>query len=121
MAQPWNGALLIIETALGTVLIVYVIAALFGDRAMTLRRVFTAAWARALLILLLMAVTYAPCFAVHLATHKIAIGLPMPLVYAIMAFDGLFIGLFAALVGSATFVGYASDAERRVALARHGL
>jgi hypothetical protein len=121
MAQPWNGALLIIETALGTALTVYIIAALFGDRAMTLRRVFTAAWGRALLIVLLMAVTYGPCFAVHLATHKLALGLPLPLVIAIMTFDGLFIGLFAALVGSAMFVGYASDAERRIALARHGL
>lgn len=121
MAQPWNAVLLIAETALAMALTAYVVAALFGDRAMTLRRVFTAGWGRALLILLLMAMCYAPCFALHLATHKLALGLPVPLVCALMAFDGPFIGLFSALVGSAMFAGYASDAERGVALARQGL
>ena len=87
-------------------LFVYLAGALLGDRAATLRWSFTAGWPRAFFMTLLLALTFGPCQLLHMANHKLAIGSPAPAVWAVMAFDGLFVALFAALVGSALYVGY---------------
>lgn len=97
-----------ISFILQTGLTLYVVGALFGDRAMTLRRSFTDRFPTAIIMTLTMLAAFAPCQALHMLNHKIAIGGPTPLVWAMMAFDSLWIGLFAALVGSAMYAGYKS-------------
>lgn len=85
---------------------VYMVGAVLGDDRATLRWTLTAAWPRALFMTLLLAAAFAPCQMLHIANHKLAIGAAEPAVWALMLFDGVFVGLFAALVGSASFVGY---------------
>ena len=53
----------------------------------------------------LAATAFGPAQALHMANHKLAMGQPLATVWALMAFDALWVGLFAALVGSAVFVG----------------
>ncbi|MBW8841790.1 MAG: hypothetical protein JF608_08275 [Sphingomonadales bacterium] len=60
----------------------------------------------ALIVTLLVVLTFAPAQGIHLANHKLAFGRPAAVVWALMTFDALWIGFFAALVGSALFVGY---------------
>ena len=89
------------------VLSVYLVGALLGDRTATLRWSMGQGWPRALFVTLLLALTFASCQALHMAIHKIAIGSPDAIVWAMMMiWDSLFVGLFAALVGSAIVVGY---------------
>ena len=59
----------------------------------------------AVVISLLATLAFAPSQALHMANHKLALGQPLPIVWALMTFDALLVGLFAALVGSALFVG----------------
>jgi hypothetical protein len=46
--------------------------------------------------------------------HSVALGQPEPIVWALMVWDSLWVGLMAALTGSALFVGYrcGPDVER---------
>jgi hypothetical protein len=94
-------------------LTLYVVAALLDDRAMTLRRVFTERWPSAVVMTLLLIAAFGPAQALHMANHKLVIGQAAPIVWAVMTFDGLFVGLFAALVGSALYVGYRTGASWR--------
>lgn len=87
-------------------LFVYLVGSLLGDERATLRWSFTAGWPRALFMTLLLALTFAPCQMLHMAGHRLAIGSPVPVVWGVMLLDGLFVGLFAALAGSAMVVGY---------------
>jgi hypothetical protein len=84
----------------------YMVGAVLGDERATLRWTLTNGWPRALFMTLLLAATFAPCQMLHTANHRLAIGSPAAATWALMAFDGLFVGLFAALVGSAMYVGY---------------
>lgn len=85
---------------------IYMIGILLEDRSISLRRAFTSLLPTVLIIALLVTLTYAPAQAIHLANHKLALGRPAVVVWALMTFDALWIGFFAALVGSALFVGY---------------
>ncbi len=85
---------------------VYIVGALLGDRRASLRWSFTGGIPRAVFMTLLLALAFAPCQLLHMANHKLAIGAPVPLVWLAMLWDGLFVGLFAALLGSALYVGY---------------
>ena len=89
-------------------LLVYIAGALFGDRAMTLSRAFSQSLPTALMITLALAAVFVPSQALHMANHKVAIGSSDAVVWAAMLFDSLWVGLFAALLGSALFAGYAS-------------
>lgn len=85
---------------------IYLVGALLQDPAITLRRAYTSLLPAAVVMTLLLVVTFAPAQGVHLANHRLASGQPLALVWALMTFDALWIGFFAALVGSALFVGY---------------
>jgi hypothetical protein len=87
-------------------LLVLLVAALVEDRATGLRAAFTSRWPTALLIILLAALAFLPTQAAHSFHHMAALGQPAPLVWALMIWDSLWVGLMAALVGSALFVGY---------------
>jgi len=85
---------------------IYMIGALLEDRSITPRRAFTALLPASLIVTLLLVLAFAPAQGVHLANHKLAIGRPTVIVWALMIFDSLWVGFFAALTGSALFVGY---------------
>jgi hypothetical protein len=87
-------------------LLVYLVGALLDDPSNGLRRAFTDRWPTALLITLLAALAFLPCQALHMANHLAAFGQHPLLVWALMIFDSLLVGLMAVLVGSALFVGY---------------
>jgi hypothetical protein len=85
---------------------IYMIGVLLEDRSISPRRAFTSLLPAMLIVTLLVALTFAPAQAIHLANHKLALGRPAAIVWALMTFDALWVGFFAALVGSALFVGY---------------
>ena len=84
------------------------VAALLGDRELGLRDALTRRWIASLFLIGLLATAFAPAALLHKATHELAFGAPEALVWAVMAFDSLVVGLLAALVGSALQVGHAA-------------
>ena len=72
---------------------------------MTPKRAMTSLLPAGIVLSVLAAVAFGPAQALHMANHKLAMGQPLPIVWALMVFDALWVGLFAALVGSALFVG----------------
>jgi hypothetical protein len=99
---PLQAASLVIQAGIT----IYMIGALLGDRSIGPRRAFSNLLPASLVVALLLALTFAPAQAIHMANHKLALGRPTAIVWALMTFDALWIGFFAALVGSALFVGY---------------
>lgn len=88
-------------------LLVYIVGAVLGDNTNSIKRSFTERWPTALLIALLAALAFVPSSALHLYNHKLAIGQPNEAVlWALMAFDSLIVGLLSALVGAGLFVAY---------------
>lgn len=98
--------LTLVSLAIQTALFVYIVGALLDDREAALRWAVTGGWPRGLFMTLLLVLTFAPCQLLHMANHRLALGRAGWVVWSLMLFDGLFVGLFAALVGSAMFVGY---------------
>ncbi|WP_260580745.1 hypothetical protein [Sphingopyxis sp. PET50] len=82
------------------------LAGLFGDRATPLRTILTRSWPWILLLALLLPLAYAPLMLIHSLNHKWALGAPDALVWALMVFDSLVVGLMASSVGAALFVAY---------------
>jgi hypothetical protein len=97
-----GGASLLVQAGL----LVLLVAALVEDRTTGLRAAFTSRWPTAMLIILLGAVAFVPAQAAHSFHHLAALGQPAPLVWALMLWDSLWVGLMAALAGSALFVAY---------------
>lgn len=101
-----NFALQAVSAVIQTGLLLYVAAALFGDRDVTLRTAFTERWPSALVMTLAAAAAFIPAQALHMANHKLAMAQAAPVVWMLMAWDALWVGLLAALVGSALYAGY---------------
>jgi len=97
--------LAILSFAIQTGLFLYIAAALVEDRTMTLRRAFIRCFPAAALLTLYAAIAFVPAQALHMANHRLALGQPIAMVWGLMAFDALWVGLFAALVGTALCVG----------------
>ena len=104
-------ALHVISAIIQAGLVVFVMAALLGDRTVTLRAAFSRRWPTAIVITLLFAIAFVPAQALHMANHALAIGRPEPLVWAVIAFDSLLVGLLSALMGTALYVGFTSGAR----------
>lgn len=103
-------AVRVISTLVQAGLAVFVAAALFGDRAVTLRTAFTDRWPTALVLALAVIVAFVPAQLLHMLDHKLAIGKPATVVWALMAWDALVVGLIATLTGSALWAAYHSGA-----------
>lgn len=99
-------ALNIVVTIATLPLLVYLIAALLGDRAMTLARAYRSGWWAALRIVVLVAVCFVPLQLLHGLDHQLAFGQPPALVWLLMAWDALVVGVIAALMGTALHHGY---------------
>lgn len=86
--------------------------ALIGDPALNLRRAFTHGWWPALRMVLFAAVTWIPLFVLHGLNHDWAFGAPDAVVWALMVFDSLVVGLLAVMAGTAFHHGYALPTQR---------
>ena len=82
------------------------IAGLFGDRATPLKALVLKSWPWLLLLALLLPLVFAPLSWLHGMNHKWAMGAPDAVVWALMIFDSLAVGLMASSVGAALFVAY---------------
>ncbi len=85
--------------------LVYVVGALLEEPAVTPKRAMTSLLPTSVVLTLLVILAFAPSQALHMANHKLALGQPAAIVWVLMIFDALWIGLFAGLIGSALFVG----------------
>ena len=101
-----DAVLTMMSVAVQAGLLVYLVGALVGDRENSLRSAFTRRWPTALLLSLLAALAFIPGQALHTGNHLAAFGLDPALVWALMLFDSLWVGLMAAGLGSALSVAY---------------
>jgi hypothetical protein len=84
----------------------WVIAQLLEDRDITLRRALTTHLPTAALLLLLFGAAMAPAQLLHGLNHRLALGQPDALVWGLMIFDSLLVGLMAVLAGSGFYVAF---------------
>ena len=77
-----------------------------GDSAMTLRAAFTRGWWPALRMLLLMLAGFVPLQVLHLLNHRLAMGQPAALLWALLAWDALVVGMMTGWTGTALHHGY---------------
>lgn len=82
------------------------LAGLFGDRTTPLKALITRSWPWLLLLALLLPLVFAPLSWLHGMNHRWAMGAPDAVVWALMIFDSLVVGLMASSVGAALFVAY---------------
>ena len=86
------------------------LAGLFGDRATPVAAMWRRAWPWLILTALLAALAFAPAQWLHGMNHRWALGADPGLVWALMIFDSLLVGLLAGLTGTALYLGYAAFA-----------
>lgn len=91
-------------------LILFLFGALLGNRAMTLRAAYTSGWRRLPLLALLLVAAFVPAQALHQLNHTVALGRPEALVWALMVWDSLLVGLLACWVGTAMAMGSRREA-----------
>lgn len=106
----------IVATIATLPLLIWLIGPLLGDATMTLRRAYTAGWGRLLLMVLLAALAFWPASLLHQWDHRWALSASLPVVWALMTWDALLVGLIACWTGAALGAGYrggSSDAEPR--------
>ncbi|TGX54106.1 hypothetical protein E5A73_08260 [Sphingomonas gei] len=85
---------------------VWAIAELVEDRSMSLWRAVTLYLPTAVLVLLLFFAAMLPAQALHGVNHKVALGQSAALIWPLMLFDSLVVGVIAALAGAAIHVGF---------------
>ena len=89
------------------------LAGLFGDRATPVSAMWRRAWPWLLLTTLLAVLAFGPAQWLHGMNHKGALGAAPALVWVLMIFDSLVVGLLAGLTGTALYLGYAAFADKR--------
>lgn len=84
------------------------LAGLFGDRTTSVAAMWRRSWPWAVLTVLLLVLAFMPAQWLHGMNHKWAFGAQPALVWALMIFDSLLVGLLAGLTGTALYLGYAA-------------
>lgn len=82
------------------------LAGLAGDRETPLKAMWTTAWPWIVLALLLAAVGFGPAAWLHQMNHDWASGAGPVLLWSLMVWDSLLVGLLAALAGTGLGLGY---------------
>lgn len=102
----------IVVSILTLPVVVLLVAGLVGDKKATVARAYRHGWMAALRIGLFSAVVLAPLMWLHGQNHAWAMGQPGALVWALMVFDSLVVGLLAAGWGTAIHHGYRPVREK---------
>lgn len=97
------SALLFLVSLPGMVLM---IGGLLGDRTSGLRDAYWNGWARTLRMALFTGPVFALLQQVHHWNHVLALGKPLAVVWGLMTWDALLVGLIATLVGTGLYYGY---------------
>lgn len=87
-------------------LFIWLVSALIGDPALGFGEVWRKGWLPALRIAVFAAVLWVPLQWLHEANHGWAMGASGALVWTLMAFDALVVGLLATMAGTAFYHGY---------------
>ena len=125
IALAWNSALTIAMFVIGNRLsatvkpafdavmtitslpmLVWLVGPLLGDATMTLRRAYTRGWGRLLLMALLAVAAFWPASQLHQWDHRWAMGAAPTMVWVMMAWDAVVVGLIACWTGAALGAGY---------------
>jgi len=111
LVKPLTGqkapiALVIIATLLSLPYLFVMLAGLFGDRMTPMKALIAKSWPWLLLLALLAPLLFAPLSWLHGMNHRWALGAPDALVWALMVFDSIVVGLMASSVGAALFTAY---------------
>ena len=99
-----DGLLTAVSTLIQAGLLVYLVSALLDERDVSLRTAFTERYPTALFLLVIAALAFIPAQVLHSVNHLLALGRPDAIVWALMVFDSLVVGLMAALVGTALYL-----------------
>lgn len=122
LVQPLTGskapiALVIAASLLSLPYLFVMLAGLFGDRTTRLKALVVQSWPWILLLALLLPLLFAPLMWLHNMNHQWALGAHDAIVWLLMIFDSLVVGLMASSVGAALFVAYDAFHRRRAASA----
>ncbi len=87
------------------------LAGLFGDRTTPVRAMWRRSWPWAILTVLLLVLAFMPAQWLHGMNHRWALGADPAVIWALMIFDSLLVGLLAGLTGTALYLGYDAFAQ----------
>lgn len=108
LPMPLDVTRTILSSLIQTGLFAWAVGIVLEDRTLTLRNVFTERFPSAIVITILFAVGMLPLQVVHGLDHRFALGRPEAIVWALMTWDALLVGVMAMLGGSGIYLGYAS-------------
>lgn len=109
---PWLYQALVWGLTLAMLPMLFLLfAGLFGDRTIPAAAMWRRGWPWLLLTILLAALAFAPAQWLHGMNHRWALGADPALLWALMVFDSLLVGLLAGLTGTAFYLGYQAFAE----------
>lgn len=120
LAAPFGGRVdprvligLNVVLTIATIPLLFVaLGGLFGDRTTPWRALLVRCWPAALLLILLFVTGFAAMQAIHMANHRLALGRPDALVWALMVWDALVVGAIAALTGASFALAYRAARDR---------
>ena len=84
------------------------LAGLFGNRTTSVRAMWLRSWPWAVLTALLLVLAFMPAQWLHGKNHEWAFGAQPAIVWALMIFDSILVGLLGGLTGTAFYLGYAA-------------
>jgi hypothetical protein len=112
VGEPALTILRIMLSLLSLPFLFIMLAGLFGDRTVTLADAWKSSWRYVPLFALLLVLGFAPAQLLHGLNHSWAFGASPALVWVLMIFDSLVVGLLASLVGAAIAISYLAFRDR---------
>ena len=104
-AQVWTTINIVVSIA-SLPLLVLLLGALFGDPEMTLGNAYRRGWGKAVRIALLVPLGWFPLSLIHHYDHLFALGQPQGIIWGLMVWDAVVVGLLACWAGTALHHGY---------------